>query len=81
MEIQEIIQRIDDVTNSISSAFENGSIDMDHIIKELESLKPALTAIRERLHNSEDLHLPLKSRLQKTSIHAIQINVNAGDYR
>lgn len=81
LEIQEIIQRIDDVTISLDKAFESGSLDIDGIINELESLKPALTAIGERLNHIDDASNPLKSRIQKTSNHAIHIDVTAGDYR
>ena len=69
MEVQEIVERIDNVTNSISSAFENGSIDIDKIIDELESLKTTLTVIGERLSDTNTIRNPLKSRMQGKANH------------
>jgi hypothetical protein len=80
LEITEIIKRIDEVKSSLENAFDNGVIDIDQIVKELETISPALSAIEEKL-NAEALPASHKAILSVRTNHVIQMNVRAEEYR
>ncbi len=80
MEIQEIATRVKCVRLSLNHAFDNGSIDIDHIVKELETLEGALACIGERLNKIDEIRAPLKSRLQNKSNQTVQMDVCVVDY-
>ena len=55
LEIQKIIESLDGIRSCLDSAFDEGTIDIDKIIADLQALKPLLVAIDERMKMMRDM--------------------------
>jgi len=81
LEIKEIIERIDCVKHCISRAFDEGTLNLDAIINELEALKPPLELIGDKLNNSGGNPAVSAPCLEKKPTVPRTTAVNAEDYR
>ncbi len=81
MEIPEIIERVECLRSSLDNSFKTGAIDFDHFIDELESWKPELVAIGEKLNNLNIICTPPKARMQEKLSQVALMNICPADYR